>query len=397
MIRISRKAFRLIEILPESYQTPLNDAPKRKYSSMEKFALACILLTCIIPCFGRQSTAPNEKQQQTPPAVQKGGRISGLFYTDYFFKSGGDTVIGGGATQFSLPMVNGANGFLLRRLYVIYDHVFSEQFVGQVILETNDKSFEPGTRHGFFLKMAYVEWKNLLPRIDMSFGLIGTPTWAWGNAERLWGYRSVEKTIADFRSLGGATDFGIAFRGRLDADGALSFYAGVGNGTGQKPDADKYKKYYGMFVLKLFDGFLLEATGDYEPASGDRSTTTMKGLAVYQIPELTLGCEFVRQSQKNVSPGVERIPSGVSFYATAPISSVAGWKAFARYDSYDPDVNLSTGYRESFITAGFDYAANENVHFIPNFWLNAFSQEASTLATKEADIAVRLTVAVTMR
>lgn len=125
-------------------------------------------------------TAINSAKRKTA-ASRRAERRKGFraFLYRLFLKSGGDIVVGGGASQFSLPVANGANGFLLRRLYVIYDHVFNEQFVGQVILETNDKSFEPGTRHGFFLKMACVEWKSFLSGIDMSVGLIGTPTWAW--------------------------------------------------------------------------------------------------------------------------------------------------------------------------------------------------------------------------
>ena len=333
---------------------------------------------------------------QTQP--QTGGKLSGLFFIDYFYKSGGDTSQAGGASQFSAPMQQGMNAFHLRRLYLTYDHVFDESFVGQTILESTDKSLEPGGRFGLFLKTAFVEWRGALPQTDISFGLIPTPAWVWGISERVWGYRSVEKTIADFRGLGNATDFGMAIRGRVDTHGQYSYMLSVGNGTAQKPESDKNKKFYGEFLAKLTPELMLEAYGDYEFKGSTQETYTGKGVAAYTTPTWAGGAEVVYQTQTNVTPGVTRNPFGISGYGSFVVPWETGQKIFARVDFYDPDVNNATGgYTEIFATLGLDFSLRENIHLIPNVWLNQFSTKSSATAKKDTDVAVRMTVATYFR
>jgi hypothetical protein len=333
---------------------------------------------------------------QTPSPT--GGKLSGLFFIDYFYKAGGDTTSAGSSSQFSAPMQQGMNAFNLRRLYLTYDHIFNENFVGQTILESTDKSLEPGGRFGFFVKTAFVEWKGALAQTDISFGLIPTPAWVWGISERVWAYRSVEKTIADFRGLGNATDFGMAIRGRFDAHGKYSYMLSVGNGTAQKPEADKNKKFYGEFLAKPMPELMLEAYGDYEYKGSNQETYTAKGVASYAMPKWSVGAEGIYQTQSNVTPGVTRNPFGISAFGSLLVPWETGQKIFARVDFYDPDLNNgTTGYTEVFATVGLDFAPQDNVHLIPNVWLNQFSAKSSTVVKKDADVVVRMTVAAYFR
>lgn len=337
-------------------------------------------------------------QTQSQSQSQSGGKLSGLFFIDYFYKVGGDTSQAGGTSQFSAPMQQGMNAFHLRRLYLTYDHVFDESFVGQTILESNDKSLEPGGRFGLFLKTAFVEWKGALPQTDVSFGLIPTPAWVWGISERTWGYRSVEKTIADFRNLGAATDFGMAVRGRVDTRGQYSYIISVGNGTAQKPETDKNKKFYGEFLAKPTPELMLEAYGDYEYKGSTQETYTGKGVAAYAMPSWVIGAEAVYQTQSNVTPGVTRNPFGISVFGSFVVPWETGQKIFARVDFYNPDLNTTTtGYTEVFATLGLDFILHENIHLIPNLWLNQFSAKSSATAKKDPDVVVRITVAAFFR
>ena len=59
---------------------------------------------------------------------------------------------------------------------------------------------------------------------------------------------------------------------------------------------------------------------------------------------------------------------------------------------YDPDTKNDTlGYRENFITAGLDYMPIDNVHFMPNVWVNSYSGKTSSLSEKKADVVARMT------
>lgn len=322
-----------------------------------------------------------------------GGKLSGLMFGDYFYKTGGDAQPFGSASQYSQPVPKDFQAFQLRRLYLIYDHTISQKFAAQFLIEGNDKALDAGGRHGVFVKTAFLEWKGIFSGSNLAVGLVPTPTWVWGVAEKMWNYRSLEKTIADFRGFGGATDIGVALRGKIDSDGMLSYVAMIGNGTGQKPENDRFKKYYGELSVKPTKELTVEAYMDYEPAFNDKNVTTMKGVAAYQIPQITLGVEVAQQIRsKDYINGSDRQPLGVSAYAWAPVPGVEKLNAVARYDYFNPDTKLSTaGFTEQFFLIGLDFMPENNVHVMPNLWVNSFSDKSSAGLAKNSDVAFRLT------
>ncbi|MBI3585957.1 MAG: hypothetical protein HY088_02370 [Ignavibacteriales bacterium] len=322
-----------------------------------------------------------------------GGKFSGLVFGDYFYKTGGDAQPFGSASQYSQPMAKDFQAFQLRRIYFIYDHTISQKFSAQFLIEGNDKALDPGGRHGVFIKTAFLEWKGIFSGSNLAIGLVPTPTWSWGVAEKIWNYRSLEKTIADFRGFGSASDIGIALRGKIDGDGMLSYIAMIGNGTGQKPENDRYKKYYGELNFKPVKELTVEAYADYEPVLNDKNVTTMKGVAAYQIPQGTLGVEVAQQIRvKDYANGSDRQPLGISAYVWASVPGVEKLNAVARYDFFNPDTKISTaGFTEQFFLIGLDYMPENNIHVMPNLWLNSFSDKSSAGVAKDSDIAFRLT------
>lgn len=318
-----------------------------------------------------------------------GAKVHGYVFGDYFYK------LAGNATEVTPSQYSKVEkdfqAFQFRRLYLYLDYTFDENFNAQFLLEGNDKALEPGGKHGIFVKTAYLEWKNLIPMSSLAIGLIPTPTWSWSNSEKTWGYRSIEKTITDFRGLGSASDIGIGLKGKFDKDATFSYTLMIGNGTGQKPESNKYKKYYGNFAVKPMKDLIIEAYGDYEPAADEKSKTTLKGFASYKFSDITLGVEAVQQTQKKIGTnGADIVPFGVTFFAWAPLTS--GLNAFARYDLYNPNTKVSdAGYKENFIVAGLDYMPIPNVHIMPNIWINTFSGKSSNVAKKDEDVIARIT------
>lgn len=322
-----------------------------------------------------------------------GGKFSGLVFGDYFYKTGGDAQLFGSASQYAQPLAKDFQAFQLRRIYFIYDHTISQKFSAQFLIEGNDKALDNGGRHGVFLKTAFLEWKGIFSGSNLAIGLVPTPTWSWGVAERIWNYRSLEKTIADFRGFGSASDIGISLRGKIDGDGMLSYIAMIGNGTGQKPENDRYKKYYGELNFKPVKELTVEAYADYEPAFNDKNVTTMKGVVAYQIPQVTLGVEVAQQiRQKDYANGSDRQPLGISAYVWAPVPGVEKLNAVARYDFFNPDTKISNaGFTEQFFLIGLDYFPENHIHVMPNLWLNSFSDKSSAGVAKDSDVVFRLT------
>jgi hypothetical protein len=321
----------------------------------------------------------------------KGGKLWGYVFGDYYYKVNGDST--GGSTQYA-GFPKSFQAFEIRRVYLGYDYTFNDKFSAQFLLEGNDKILT-NSRLGIFIKTAYVEWKAL-DHASFSIGLVPTPTWSWALNEKAWNYRSIEKTILDMRGLGNASDLGIATRGKFDKAGNYGFGLMIGNGNGQRPEINKFKKYYGTLFAKPVSGLSFEVYGDYEPNSGDKNKTTLKGFTSYQTKKFTIGAEVIQQTQQNAGgTDIDVVPFGISGFVWGTLfakKEVPVLNAFARFDYYDPDSkNDSVGYKENFITAGLDYMPIENVHIMPNVWVNSYTAKTSGGTEKRADVVARMT------
>lgn len=320
---------------------------------------------------------------------QPTGKVHGYVFGDYYYKVQGDS--SGSGSQYS-SVKKAAQAFQFRRFYLYYEQNLSEKFFAQFLLEGNDKALDPGGKHGVFVKTAFLEWKEIIPLGGLLLGLVPTPTWSL-LSEKVWNYRSIEKTIIDYRALGSASDIGIMLRGKFDSAGTVNYVAMIGNGNGQKPENDKFKKYYLSLSAKPIKEFVVEGYADYQPAAADKNKTTLKGFAAYKSADLTVGAEVFQQMQEKArSGGADVKPFGVSLFAWAPISGVSKLNVFARFDYYDPDTEDSdSGFTENFITAGLDFMPLKDVHFMPNVWVNTFSDKSPANISRDADVVVRMT------
>ncbi|MCI0596502.1 MAG: hypothetical protein L0Z48_08165, partial [candidate division Zixibacteria bacterium] len=164
-------------------------------------------------------------------------------------------------------------------------------------------------------------------------------------------------------------------------------------GTGQKAENNKYKKFYSALSAKPVKTVILEAYADYEPAAADKNISTLKGFVAYQVSQLTAGVEAVYQTQEKAGPsGYDKTPFGIAFFAWGPMPSTEKLNAFARFDFFNPNTQVTdSGFNEYFFVAGLDYMPVKNVRFMPNFWLNSFSDKSPAGLKKDADVALRLT------
>ena len=319
-----------------------------------------------------------------------GGSIHGLIVGDYFYKMSGDAQPFGSASQFSQPSPKDSSGFQIRRLQIAYDYVYSNEFSTRFQVEGNEKTIEPvAGRLSLYMKSAYLEWKNLVPKSSLYVGLIPTPTWI--NVERIWGYRSIEKTIADFRCLGSLTDIGVHLKGTLVSDWSLDYSIMIGNGNSQKPENDRERKFYGTLTWSPIRNLALEGYADYEPASANQDKLTWKAFLSYQEETLMVGTEVVQQIQKNQDLLTGDISVfGLAFFAWFQPS--AQLRVFARFDYYDPNrLSSLIGFSEHFFSVGLDYFPLKGIHFSPNLWINTFTAKSNLNSPKEADVVPRVT------
>ena len=300
-------------------------------------------------------------------ARAEGGTIKGVMFGEYYY------ILAADETDAKQPRKR--NAFRFRRLYFTYQKDIATDFAIRFRLEAKDAGFAQGAKMEPFVKHGYLQWKKGLGDADIYLGLSGTPTWAV--AEKVWGYRSIAKTVLDWNKIGSSADLGAALKG---AAGQLSYHLMVGNGPGQKPEDDHGKKFYGSLSFKAADRLILEGYADFNAKPAGRNERTFKGFVGWQGAKGKVGLEvFSRTNELAGDNGEDQVIDGVSAFGSLPLS--AALKGFGRVDAVSHDAEDD---RDLLFIAGLDYAAAKAVHLMPNVIV-----ESST--GRDANVQGRLT------
>ena len=391
-----------------------------------KKLLASLLLIPMFACGAKAQTADSVATTFKPH-----GTLWGLTFGDFLYKANADTVgpsKGRGSNQYS-KMPAGTKMFQFRRIYLGYIYDFSPKFSAEVLFAA-ENDYYPGSlgnqssqgdvladnKFSPFIKLANVRWRNLFKGTDLVLGEMYTPAFPL-LSETVWGYRSVERTVADMRGTP-SYDEGAALQGRYGKDATFGYNLMVGNGTGAAPENSNFPMYYGDIWAKLLDKrLIIDLYQDYRKLNWtaidtqtngyhhDRNTT--KILIAYTAPRFTVGVEAMQTTLMG-DVSAETITSRTFYnttFATAISTYVRGriYKDklgfFARYDNYNPGHKLSEVYdnprvisysvatsaydpttKEQFVTFGVDYTPFPNIHLMPNFYMNTYQ---CTLPSKD--------------
>jgi hypothetical protein len=371
------------------------------------------------------------------------GRIWGYMFGDYYVKSHSDSLNRGGSNQYSgTNFPKNKSAFQFRRIYLGYDYNITSKFSAELLLAAEDNSnpaastaVAPNTSNDalednkltFYIKLANIRWKNIWKGTDLVVGQVSTPAFPL-LSERIWAYRSVERTITDIRRTP-SYDLGATLQGKFDAKGNYGYNVMVGNGSSAKPEGDIFKWFYGdVWAMFLDKKLVIDLYADYERLNWQayssaaapawhHSRQMLKGYIAYNTPALTVGAEGFLNNLKNdnfattKAGGIDTLSTvakGISFYVHGDIIKTK-LRFFARYDIYNPDNkidnNTYTKYvgntanyndpttKEQFITAGLDFTPAKNVHFMPNIWYNNYKSQLANTTGKlksDNDLAYRL-------
>lgn len=284
----------------------------------------------------------------TTAANAEDGKIKGYMFGDYY------AVLAADDAESKLPEKR--NAFQFRRIYFTYEKSLADDFSVRYRLEAKDAGFGKGSKMEPFVKHGYLKWKGALGSSDLYLGLSGTPTWAI--AEKVWGYRSISKTVLDLNKIGSSADLGAALKGKA---GKIGYHLMVGNGPGQGPEDDHGKKLYGSFSFKASDRLVLEAYGDFNMKPADQNELTIKAFAGLQGEGLNAGVEVFSRTNKEAAAGSDVTISGVSAFGSLPLGD--SLKGFGRVDAVSNDATDTT---DLLLIAGVDYMPAKGVHLMPN-------------------------------
>src|SRR6185312_7169614 len=148
------------------------------------------------------------------------GKRWGYAFGDYAYKLHADAENRGSIQYSKLPQ--DYNSFNFRRIYLGYDYQFSPNVSSQFLLahestaeaNTNNPDVLTNNNRGMYIKAMNIRFKNVIARATIVAGQQATPTFAT-LVDGVWGYRSIEKSIADMRGISSSTDLGIAVSGKI--------------------------------------------------------------------------------------------------------------------------------------------------------------------------------------
>ena len=293
--------------------------------------------------------------------------VGGLAYIDYFY-----------TVSSPVEEEDDLHGFTYRRLYVTTDFRISEDFKGRARLEANDGT--TGSKGPVpFVKDLYLTW-NYTGGHSVTMGVAPPPVFE--ATERVWGYRSLEKTILDFQGINDSRDFGIRVNGPLYK--GIRYGAMVANNNASKPETDPYKRGYLQLEFYPMDKLAFTLGADHAgfrddgPISGSTRLSAMGG---YTGDRFAFGVEpYVYVETAVAGDDFESI--GISIFGR--VRFTPKWELILRTDRVREE--QASERTETFTMGGLAFRPNENVRIIPNLWF------LDKNATDEAEALARLTV-----
>ena len=341
----------------------------------------------------------------TPPDFPR-GKISGYMFGDLYYNAVGDPRhlydakgVDQGQTNIDGKKVIGKdlNGVQMRRVYFQLDNDLTARMATRFRLEVDGKELTSGGKIGAFMKNAYLLTKQVVPRADLYFGLLSTPTFE--NSEAFWQYRAIEKTTIDFLGLRPSSDLGLELKGYADPNHHIGYAAMLGDGPGQKPENDRFKTWYLSLPVRYGD-FRIEPYVDYQVIRVNPNLTavsdtvanndqaTYKLFAGYEFRRWALGTEaFTRLNHGGAKPNAEL--RGLSVFARGTLRPTLA--AYARFDGLMNDVNKANRVDLQLWIAGLDWQPIKDVHVMPNVEATEYVAKGTGVVPPHHDVQARLT------
>ena len=291
---------------------------------------------------------------------ESSGKFSGYMIGDYYYN----------ASHHNSDL-NELHGFWFRRIYFTYDYNINNRFSSRLRLEmNNDGNYTDAEVVVPFVKDAYLSYK--FGNQKAYFGISAPPTFSV--IEKIWGYRSVERTALDLQRMASSRDFGLSVKGQFDSAGKFKYHVMYGNGSGNKQEIDKGKSFMTSFSYWATKEIVLEIYGDYADRPGKADTYIEQAFIGYKRDNLHGGIQFSHQTLEGKNGSSDEINLNIlSIFLSGKVSN--NIKLIGRIDkmfepnpfgediAYTPYDNTASF---TMFLAGVDYKVADGVSIIPN-------------------------------
>ncbi len=322
--------------------------------------------------------------------IEEKGKIGGTIFGSYYYNVERDTAI----SNLKNTACNGEkniNGLALQRALIFYDYKWKTNLTSRISLESDEQNLTVGSdnkakRLTIYLKDAFVQWKFHRWH-SVVMGLQITPPYQLMESE-LWQNRFLEKTIIDLRKAIPTRDIGISLKGQLDSTGRFKYHLFVANGSGEKPENDKYKRFYLQLEASPINNFYCLAYSDYQNkakvtdsimnkrVSSDIVTFAL-ALGYKEKNKYTLALEGYQTIsfhayQPTATNPLETLQGiGISVFGIYHFSSIIN--AVIRYDYFEPNSKKSGDSRQ-FIIAACNFNIDSKLTLSPNVVIESYEK-----------------------
>jgi hypothetical protein len=296
-------------------------------------------------------------QGQDTPANDPAIKISGYLFGDYYWMAANHD-----------SSLEDRNGFWVRRTYLTFDKSLNPDFDMRLRLEMNSAGdFTSRSKLNPFIKDAWLRWKftgNHQAYLGMS------PTATTDSVDRIWGYRSVEKSALDLQRWGNTRDLGLALRGSFDSERKVRYHFMLGNGSGTGSETDTGKKVQMALSAHPTESITAEIYTDYEDLPLGDFRRTFQGFLALQYDSGRLGIQYAHQTRGGTSELELDVFSLWGVWKFAPRASL-----FARYDrAFDPNPDgagiaylpFDPTAKSHFFLGGIDFQVSDDFNLMPN-------------------------------
>lgn len=319
------------------------------------------------------------------------GGIKGYMFAEYYY-----------ILDHNNADLKDRNGFWFRRIYVTYNNKLSDNLKMRFRIEMNSPGdFTSKDKLTPVVKDAYLSYT--MSGHELKAGIIPTPTKT--EIEKIWGYRSVEKTPLDLQKMLSSRDFGIALKGHLDSKKKIFYNVMFGNGAHNRGETDKGKKIYGALSFKPIKGLFLEVYGDYETQNDEKTYYVYQGFVAYEDEWGRVGVLYAnRHFKQEITAADDRVYDYRIFSVFAVVKVIKNIEVIVRYDK-----NFGSGFEGNYsghkisylsfadnsasnlLIGGISWQAYKNVWLIPNIKY-VFYDEADEGDSPSDDVYANLTL-----
>ena len=279
-------------------------------------------------------------------------------------------------------------GVDVKRFYIAINHVFDDTWSANFTTDFNYSSSTGETQ--VFAKKAYLQ-QHIADTATLRYGAAEMPWIPY--VEGFYGYRFVERALADRLGVGNTVDWGVHFLGHTDS---VSYAVSAVNGNGYKnPSRSKGRDEEARVGFGPVDG-LTFALGYYTGKLGQdteavpalNTASRADFLGVWKAKGLTAGVEYFSAdnfSKTAVTTAATDKADGYSLFGSYDFPGTA-YSVFARYDGAKPSKDLAPDQRDKYWNLGVAWKTTANLTWALAYKHEKLSDTGSETKTDEFGI-----------